>query len=148
MGEIKSYANTLSFSTDAKSGPVGGIGAPVTDIPGYPILGGPLPLMQPGDFTKLPAVINKLHVPTSVLGNTINLILYNEKGNAIFLSNVPGTGTSGVISPTVGGYSNKTLILGGAGKFDHATGELNNTGQFSLIAPYIGKDNYDGWIIY
>jgi hypothetical protein len=38
--------------------------------------------------------------------------------------------------------------LGGAGKFIHATGKLQNTGQFSFIAPYGGQDNYDGWIIY
>jgi len=148
MGNIKSYANTLAYATDVEAPPAGAIGAPVYDIPGYPILGAPLPLIQPGDFDGVPAVLADFNVPTSVLGNVINLVLYNNKGDALFLSNIPGTGTSTAISPTVGGYTNETLILGGAGKFIHATGKLDNTGQFSFIAPYDGQDNYDGWIIY
>lgn len=148
MGAVKSYANTLSYSTDPKAPPAGGIGAPVNEIPTYPVLGAPLPLIQAGDFATVPAIISAFHIPTNVLGNTINLVLYNKKGDALFLSNVPGTGTSSIISPTVGGYGNKTLILGGAGKFIHAVGELNNSGHFSFIAPYDGEDDYDGWIIY
>ena len=148
MGNIKSYANTLAYGPDVKAPPAGAIGAPVNEIPGYPILGGPLPLIQPGDFDGLPAILAEFNVPTNVLGNVINLVLYNDKGDALFLSNIPGTGTSSTISSTVGGYTNETLILGGAGKFIHATGELHNTGQFSFIAPYDGQDNYDGWIIY
>jgi hypothetical protein len=148
MGNIKSYANTLAYSPDVESPPVGSIGAPVNEIPGYPILGGPLPLIQPGDFDGVPAIIAEFNVPTNVLGNVIALVLYNDKGDALFLSNIPGTGTSTPISSTEGGYTNETLILGGAGKFIHATGKLHNTGQFSFIAPYDGQDNYDGWIIY
>jgi hypothetical protein len=148
MGNIKSYANALAYTTDVEAPPAGSIAAPVYDIPGYPILGAPLPLIQAGDFDGVPAVIADFNVPSSVLGNVINIVLYNNKGDALFLSNVPGTGTSTPISPTVGGYTNETLILGGAGKFIHATGKLDNTGQFSFIAPYDGQDNYDGWIIY
>ena len=148
MGNIKSYANTLAYGTDVEAPPVGSIGAPVSEIPGYPILGGPLPLIQPGDFDGVPAILAEFNVPANVQGNVINLVLYNNKGDALFLSNIPGTGTSSSISPTVGGYTNETLILGGAGKFIHATGKLDNTGQFSFIAPYDGQDNYDGWIIY
>ena len=148
MGNIKSYANTLAYGTNVKAPPSGAIGAPVNEIPGYPILGGPLPLIQSGDFDGLPAILSDFNVPTNVLGNIINLVLYNNKGDALFFSNIPGTGTSSTISSTVGGYTNETLILGGAGKFIHATGELHNTGQFSFIAPYDGQDNYDGWIIY
>lgn len=148
MGNVKSYANTLSFGTDTKAPPVGAIGAPVIDIPGYPVLGGPLPLIQTGDFAGLPAVITAFNIPNNVLGNTVNLVLYNKKGDALFLSNVPGTGTSTPISSTAGGYSNKTLVVGGTGKFKNAAGELNNTGYFSFVAPYDGEDNYEGWIIY
>jgi hypothetical protein len=148
MGNIKSFANTLAYGTDAEASPTGSIGAPVTEIPGYPILGGPLPLIQTGDFDAVPAILAEFNVPAKVLGNVINLVLYNNKGDALFLSNIPGTGTSSAISATVGGYANETLILGGAGKFIHATGKLSNTGQYSFIAPYDGQDNYDGWIIY
>lgn len=148
MGNIKSYANTLAYGTDAEAPPVGSIGAPVYEIPGYPILGAPLPLIQPGDFDGVPAILAEFNVPTKVLGNVINLVLYNNKGDALFLSNIPGTGTSSTISSTVGGYTNETLILGGAGKFLHAAGKLDNTGQYSFIAPYDGQDNYDGWITY
>jgi len=148
IGNIKSYANTLAYSTDVKAPPAGAIGAPVNEIPGYPILGGPLPLIQPGDFDGLPAILAEFNVPANILGNVINLVLYNHKGDALFLSNIPGTGTSTPISPTVGGYTNETLVLGGAGKFIHAAGKLQNTGQFSFIAPYDGQDNYDGWITF
>ena len=146
MGSFKSYANTLAYGTSVEAPPIGSIGAPVNEIPGYPILGAPLPLIQTGNFDGVPAVISEFNVPTSVQGNVINLVLFNNKGDALFLSNIPGTGTSTAISSTVGGYSNETLILGGAGKFIHATGKLDNTGQFSFIAPYDGQDNYEGWI--
>jgi hypothetical protein len=148
VGNFKSYANTLAYGADVESAPVGSIGAPVTDIPGYPILGAPLPLIQAGDFDGVPAVLTEFNVPTKVLGNVINLVLYNNKGDAIFLSNIPGTGTSTPISATVGSYTNETLILGGSGRFIHATGKLHNTGQFSFIAPFDGQDNYDGWITF
>jgi hypothetical protein len=148
MGKFKSYANTLAYGTDAEASPSGSIGAPVTEIPGYPILGAPLPLIQTGDFDAVPAVLADFHVPASVQGNVINLVLYNDRGDALFLSNIPGTGTSTPVSATVGGYTNETLILGGAGKFIHAIGKLDNSGQFSFIAPYDGQDNYEGWISY
>jgi len=148
MGNIKSFGNVLAYGTDVNAPPTGSIGAPVTEIPGYPLLGGPLPLIQPGDFDGVPAILAKFNVPTNVLGNVINLVLYNGKGDALFLSNIPGTGTSIPISETEGGYTNETLIVGGAGKFIHATGKLQNSGQFSFIAPYDGHDNYDGWIIF
>jgi hypothetical protein len=148
IGNVNSYANTLSFGASLEAPPSGAIGAPVIDIPGYPFLGGPLPLIQTGDFAALPAIITAFHIPKIVLGNTINQVLYNKKGDALFLSNIPGTGTSTLISSTEGGYTDKTVILGGAGKFIHAQGELNNTGRFSFIAPYDGEDDYEGWIIY
>jgi len=148
MGNIKSFGNVLAYGTDVTAPPAGSIGAPVTEIPGYPLLDGPLPLIQPGDFDGVPAILAEFNVPTNVLGNVINLVLYNGKGDALFLSNIPGTGTSIPISSTVGGYTNETLVLGGAGKFIHATGKLQNSGQFSFIAPYDGQDNYDGWITF
>ena len=148
MGNINSYANALAYGTDVEAPPVGSIGAPVNEIPGYPILGAPLPLIQAGDFDGVPAIVAEFNVPANVLGNVVNIVVYNDKGDALFLSNVPGTGTSSTISPTVGGYTNETLIVGGAGKFIHATGKLQNSGQYSFIAPYDGQDNYDGWISY
>jgi hypothetical protein len=148
MGNFKSYANTLAYGTDVEAPPVGSIGAPVTEIPGYPILGAPLPLIQTGDFDGVPAILSEFNVPANIQGNVVNLVLYDNKGDALFLSNIPGTGTSSSISSTVGGYTNETLIVGGAGKFIHATGKLHNSGQFSFIAPYDGVDNYEGWILY
>ena len=148
MGNIKSYANVLAYGTDVKSPPVGSIGAPVNEIPGYPILGAPLPLIQAGDFDAVPAILAEFHVPDNVQGNVVNLVLFNNTGDALFLSNIPGTGTSTPVSSTVGGYTNETLIVGGAGKFIHAIGKLDNTGTFSFIAPYDGQDNYEGWISY
>jgi len=148
LGNIKSYANTLAYGTDVEAPPAGAIGAPVNEIPGYPILGAPLPLIQTGDFDAVPAIVADFNIPANVQVNVVNLVLYNNKGDALFLSNIPGTGTSSPISSTVGGYTNETLIVGGAGKFIHAIGKLDNTGQFSFIAPYDGQDNYEGWISY
>jgi len=148
LGNIKSYANTLAYGTSVEAPPTGSIGAPVNEIPGYPILGAPLPLIQAGDFDAVPAILAEFHVPDNVQGNVVNLVLFNNTGDALFLSNIPGTGTSTPVSSTVGGYTNETLIVGGAGKFIHAIGKLDNTGTFSFIAPYDGQDNYEGWISY
>jgi len=148
LGEIKSYANTLAYGTGVEAPPSGAIGAPVTEIPGYPILGAPLPLIQAGDFDGVPAILSEFNVPANVQGHVINLVLYNNTGDAIFIFNIMGTGTSTPVSATVGGYTNETLIVGGAGKFIHAIGKLDNTGTFSFIAPYDGQDNYEGWISY
>ena len=37
MGNFKSYANTLAYGTSVEAPPTGSIGAPVNEIPGYPI---------------------------------------------------------------------------------------------------------------
>jgi hypothetical protein len=148
LGNIKSFGNVLAYATDVEAPPAGSIGAPVNEIPGYPILGAPLPLIQTGDFDGAAAILTEFNVPASVQGNVVSLVLYNNKGDALFLSNVNGTGTSTPISETVGGYTNETLIVGGAGKFIHAIGKLENSGHFSFIAPYDGLDNYEGWISY
>jgi hypothetical protein len=146
MGEIRDYANTLSYSNSPEEAPLGAIGVPVTDIPGYTLTGAPLPLIQPGDFAGLATTISALNIPAIIDGKIINVVLYNDKGDAVFISNIPGTGTSTMVSPTTGGYTNKVLIAGGAGKFKNASGELNNHGYFSFTDPFDGEDNYEGWI--
>jgi hypothetical protein len=146
MGKIKDYANTLSYSSSPEGPPLGAIGASVTDIPGYRLTGGPLPLIQPGDFAGLPSTIAALNIPGNMNGKIINVVLYNDQGDAVFISNIPGTGTSTIISPIIGGYSNKSVIAGGAGKYKYASGELSNHGHFSFIEPFDGEDNYEGWI--
>jgi hypothetical protein len=148
LGKIKDYANIISYSNSPDGAPLGGIGAPVTGIPGYTLTGGPLPLIQPGDFAGLPSTIAALNIPEKMNGKVINVVLYNDGGDAIFISNIPGTGTSTIISPTTGGYTNKSVIAGGAGKYKYASGDLNNHGYFNFIDPFEGEDNYEGWISY
>lgn len=107
-----------------------------------------MPLIQPGDFNEVASIILTLGVPESVNGHIVNLVLFNADNDALFLSNIPGTGTATPISATVGKYTNKVLVVGGSGKFKNVSGELYNKGHFSYIPPFDGEDNYEGWILY
>ncbi len=51
IGNCNIYFNQQTYSTSLLAPPVGSVGAPVAAVPNYPVLGGPLPLIQPGDFT-------------------------------------------------------------------------------------------------
>lgn len=110
--------------------------------------GGPLPLIQPGDFTPFDTANNSLHAPASVYNQIINSVLYNKKGDAIFTSALTGTGSTFPVSETVVGFNGKGIIVGGRGKFKHAIGEFDYSGYFSLANPNDAEYNADGRLDY
>jgi hypothetical protein len=130
LGNCFNYFNQLTYSTGPEAPPAGSVAAPIVDIPGYPVTGGPLPLIQANDFTALPALINRLHIPKEVHGHIISSIIYNDKGDAIFTTAITGGGGTFPISATIVGFNGEGLILGGTGKFRHAYGEFNFNGFF------------------
>jgi hypothetical protein len=148
LGNCTNYYNQLAYGTSPDAPPAGSVAAPVVDVLSYPVTGGPLPLIQSGDFTAFGTANNSLHVPASVYNQIINSVLYNNKGDAIFTSALTGTGSTFPVSETVVGFNGKAIIVGGRGKFKHAIGEFNYSGYFSLINPNDAEYNADGWIDY
>lgn len=146
MGKVKTYFNQLAYGDSPEAPPVGSVSAPLTGISSLPVTGGPLPLIQAGDFSELTDLIGLFDVPENVLGNTINHILYNKNGDAIFTSAIAGSGSTFPISATVVGFNGKGIILGGHGKFKHAVGEFDYEGQFNLLNANDAKYSAEGWI--
>jgi hypothetical protein len=148
VGECSIYFNQLTYGTSPQDPPAGSVAAPVVDIPGYPVTGAPLPLIQPTDFEALPSVISSLSIPASVYGKVINTVILNKKGEVIFLSAVTGSGTTFPLSATKVGFNGKALIVTGRGKFDHAVGEVDYSGYFNITDANDAEFNAEGWINY
>jgi hypothetical protein len=148
MGNVTNWFNQLAYTTPPNTNPEGSVGAPVTAVPSYPVLGAPLPLVQAGDFTALPSVLTALSVPTSIGGNVINSIIYNGKGDAVFTSAITGTGSTFPLSEIKVGFNGKALIVGGRGKFVNAVGELDYNGYFNVVDANDAEYHADGWISY
>jgi hypothetical protein len=148
LGNCTNYFNQLAYTTPPNTNPEGSVGAPVVDIPNYPIFGAPLPLIQAGDFTSLPSTISSLNIPSSSHGQIINSVLYNGKGDAIFTSAITGTGSTFPLSKIKVGFNGKAVIVGGRGKFLHAVGEFDYSGYFNVADANDAEYNADGWIDY
>ncbi len=148
MGNVTSYFNQLAYTTAPEAPPAGSVAAPVADVPGYPVLGGPLPLIQAGDFSGLAATVSALQIPASVQGKIINSIFVNKKGDAVFTSAITGSGSTFPISETVVGFNGKALIVGGRGKFANAVGEVDYEGYLNTRNANDAEYNVDGWISY
>lgn len=148
MGNVTNWFNQLAYTTPPNTGPEGSVNAPVAEIPGYPVLGAPLPLIQAGDFATLPSVLSALSVPSTSSGHIINSILYNKKGDAVFTSAITGTGGTFPISEIKVGFNGKALIVGGRGKFVGATGEIDFCGYFNVADANDAEYNAEGWISY
>lgn len=147
MGNVKTYFNQLAFTASELPIPAGSLVAPVVDVINYPILGAPLPLIQAGDFAGLSSINSKLHIPQSVHGKTVSSIFYNEKGDAVFISN-SSVSTITPVSPTKNEFGGKALIVGGRGKFSTAYGEVDFSGWFNPNNPNEAEYNVEGWICY
>jgi hypothetical protein len=147
IGKIKTWFNQLSFTSSDLPIPEGSLVAPVVDAIDYPVTGAPLPLIQAGDFAELARVSAALHLPQSVHGYVISSFLYNEKGDAVFLSNT-GVSTATTVSPTRIEFGGKSVIVGGRGKFKNAVGEVDFTGYFNPNDPSEAEYGVDGWIAY
>lgn len=148
LGNCTIYFNQLAYRSSPEAPPAGSVAAPVKDVPGYPVTGAPLPLIQTGDFTALSSVISSLNIPASVYQKIVNTLVYNNKGEAIFLSAITGSGTTFPISATKIGFNGKALIVTGNGRFKHAVGEVDYNGYFNVANPNDAEYNADGWINY
>lgn len=146
LGQCVTLFNQLVYSTTGALPPEGSVAAPVVDIPSYPVTGGPLPLIQPGDFSEVASLVNNHNIPDKINNYIINSVFVNEAGDAVFLSAITGSGTTFPISQTVVGFNGKAMIVGGRGKFAHATGKVDYYGSFSIVNPNDAEYNVDGWI--
>ena len=124
------------------------VAAAVADIPGYPVTGAPLPLIQANDFSELSTAISTLGIPATISNLLINQVIFNEKGDAIFLSAITGSGSTFPISSTIVGFNGKALIVTGRGKFAKASGEVNYSGYFNVTNANDAGYNAEGWISY
>jgi hypothetical protein len=148
LGECITYFNQLVYSTTGQLPPEGSVGAPVVDVPGYPVTGGPLPLIQPGEQEELASIVSELNIPAEVHNQILNQIFVNEDGDAVFLSAITGTSSTFPISQTVIGFKGRASIVGGRGKFANATGGVDYNGSFNVTDPNDAEYNADGWIVY
>ena len=148
MGAFTTFFNQLTSGTSPEAPPAGSVAVAIKDVPSYPITGAPLPLIQAGDFTELSSAISTLNIPETVYQKLINQVLYNKKGDAIFISAINGTGGTFPISDTKVGFNGKALIVTGRGKFSHATGEVDYYGYYNVADASDAEYNADGWIDY
>ena len=132
MGKINVWFNQLAYSATGENPPAGTISAPVVDALNYSILfpGAPLPLIQPSDFEALGVANSWLQLPASVNGNIVNAVIYNDRGDAVFIAATSSSETT-FISPTQINFSGQGIIVGGRGNFENATGEINFSGFFN-----------------
>lgn len=148
IGNCNIYFNQQTYSTSVLAPPLGSVGAPVAAIPYYPVLGGPLPLIQPGDFTPLASLTQSLQIPTQVGGKVVNTVIYNNTGDAIFLAAISGAGSTYPISKILTGFDGKAWIVGGRGAYQHAAGVVDYNGYFNIINANDAAFNAEGWITY
>jgi hypothetical protein len=82
------------------------------------------------------------------MGHVVNSVLVNQKGDAVFLAAITGSGSTFPISATVIGFNGKALIVGGRGKFGKAVGEVDYEGFFNVENANDAGFNVEGWISY
>ena len=146
LGNSTTYFNQLAYGNAPDAPPAGSVGAAIIEVPGYPVTGAPLPLIQAGDFNGLASAISSLKIPESVYDKIVNQVFYNEKGDAIFSSALTGEGSTFPISQTIVGFNGKAVITGGRGKFRHAVGEFEFSGYFNVANADDAEYNAKGWI--
>jgi hypothetical protein len=144
LGACKNYFNQLAYA----SGPItpttipeGSFNAPAIDALTFPVLGLPLPFIQANDFSSFASYHAMYNFPSKYHGKTVNSILLDEVGNAIYTSVVEGEGGTEFIPPTAPSFQPKVrfwgkgLIVGGRAKFDNAKGQFDFGGIFNLVNP-------------
>ncbi len=132
MGNIGTWFNQLAYSPDGQQPPAGTIAAPLHDAHDYPVVypGAPLPLIQPNDFAPLEIILGWLQLPAEVDGHVVWSVLYNHRGDAVFLSTTTPS-TTVVESATRINFSGDGIFVGGRGKFENARGTYHFTGFFN-----------------
>lgn len=148
LGNCTTYFNQLAYGSSPEAPPAGSVGAPVIDIPGYAVTGGPLPLIQEGDFIPLALVVSSLNIPGKIYDQVINQVVYNRQGDAIFLSALTGTGGTFPISQVLVGFNGKGYIAGGRGKYRYAKGEYEFEGYFNVTNANDAEFRMKGWVAY
>jgi hypothetical protein len=150
MGSVKTYYNQLAYTSDITApvpAPVGSINAAAVDVINYPVILPFLPFIQPGEFASLSAISASLNIPQQINGKIITSLLFNSKGDAVFISNsTPSVITP--VNPNRNEFSGKALIVGGRGKFANASGEVDFKGFFNPNNPNEADYSMDGWISY
>lgn len=132
MGAIGVWFNQLAYSPNGQNPATGTIAAPVVDAISYPVLypGAPLPLVQPNDFASLSTIVSWLQLPASVNGHIVWSVLYNGKGDALFLSTTtPSIGE--MESLTRVNFGGEGIFVGGRGKFENASGTYHFSGYYN-----------------
>jgi hypothetical protein len=150
LGKVKTYFNQLAYTSNLNTPvpmPEGSVIAAVVDVINYPVLGVPLPLIQPGDFSGLAAINKELNIPQSIGGKLVSSFFYNEKGDAVFISNASESVITPV-SPTRNEFTGKALIVGGRGRFTNAYGAVDFAGWFNPADANNAEYSVDGWIAY
>ena len=130
IGEIKTWFNQLIYSTTGTNPPTGSYKAPIAEALDYPVLGGPLPLIQEHDFDELREANKWLKIPIYVQGNMVTSVIYNDKGDAIFASLLTDSKLTPVSATRVN-FSAEGVFVGGRGKFANASGTYTQTGFFN-----------------
>jgi hypothetical protein len=130
MGEIRNWFNQLVYSPTGADPATGTAIAPIADALNYPVLGGPLPLIQKNDFDEFRKANEWLKVPVTVEGDTVNSVIHNDKGDAIFTSLTTDSRLEAVSATRIN-FSAKGNFVGGRGKYINATGTYNQTGYFN-----------------
>jgi hypothetical protein len=150
MGNVNTFYNQLAYTSDInvpQPVPEGSVNASVSLVTSFPILGAPLPLIQPNDFSALTSVNSSLQVPATIDGKILNAVVFNNSGDAIFTT---PTSPSVIIpvSATRFNFSGKLDVVGGRGKFANATGKMDFTGFFNPSNPNDAGYSFNGMIEY
>lgn len=141
LGDAKNLFNQLAYSdapVTPNSKPVGSFNAPAIDAFTYNL---------GGRFNNLYTDQQPYNFPSKYHGKTVNSILFNENGDAIYTSLVEGVGGTQLTYPIVT-FWGKGLIVGGRGKFSNAKGDFDFEGTFSLANPDNATYTADGTISY
>ncbi len=149
MGAIGLWFNQLAYSPDGLNPPAGSIAAPVVDAVSYPVLfpGAPLPLIQTNDFAPLTTIVAWLQVPAAVNGQVVWSVVYNWKGDALFLSTTTASTTT-IESATRINFAGEGIFVGGRGRFENASGTYHFSGFFNPQDANEAGYTIDGTITY
>lgn len=133
MGNVGIWLNQRAFSPDGQNPIAGIIAAPLTEISTYNSLesrGAPLPALQPEDLHPFNTLMHWLQIPATVSGNVVWSVVYNVKGDALFLSsNTPSIAVQE--SATRVTYSGEGIFVGGRGLYANASGTYQITGYLN-----------------
>ena len=149
MGNVGMWFNQRAFSPNGQNPQAGTVAAPLAEACTYSetAKGGPLPALQPDDLRTLHTLNNWLQIPATVSGKLVWFVVYNQGGDAIFLSrSTPSFDVNE--SATRTSFTAEGTFVGGRGKFENASGTYQLTGFYNPEDPNDGGIIIDGEISY